>query len=214
MEEPEWRSQTSTPRVRAARSRTPLQKRWSARVGKTTFRTTMALVGDLIVIGTHGATLQGKNERSDGVYLVDAKSGKVKTSIHTPGTGDLDVGGIAVDGDVVYFTTDNSQIVAASLGSAKVLWKASARGKVRPAPALADLNGDGQVDVVVGDEEGILRAIDGKSGQSLWVAATGVNDYDARGFHRRRRDRRSRRRSPRRRRRRCARRDPHRLSRS
>ncbi len=182
LDEPEWRSQTSTPRVRTGTLRVPLLKRWSARVGRTTFRSTMTLAGDAIVIGTHGATLQGKNERSDGVYLIDAKTGKQKTLIRTPGTGDLDVGGIAVDGDVVYFTTDNSQIVAAALSSGKVLWKAAARGKVRPAPALADLNGDGHVDVVAGDEEGMLRALDGKSGQSLWTAATGVNDYDARGF--------------------------------
>ena len=182
IDEPEWRFQMSTPRVRSGATRVPLNKRWSVRVGKTSFRTTMALAGDLIVIGTHGASLRGKNERTDGVYLVDAKSGKVKTLIRTPGTGDLDVGGIALDGDVVYFSTDNSQLVAASLASAKVLWKAVARGKVRPAPALADLNGDGHVDVVAGDEEGVLRALDGRNGQSLWTAATGVNDYDARGF--------------------------------
>jgi outer membrane protein assembly factor BamB len=182
LDEPEWRSQTSTPPVRVRAPRAPLVKRWSARIGKTTFRTTMALAGDALVVGTHGATLQGKNERSDGVHVIDAKTGKGKTLIHTPGTGDLDVGGVAVDGDVVYFTTDNSQIVAASLGSGKILWKAPARGKVRPAPALADLNGDGHVDVVAGDEEGMLRALDGKNGQMLWSAATGVNDYDARGF--------------------------------
>jgi outer membrane protein assembly factor BamB len=182
LDEPEWRSQRMTPRVRTGTLRAPLRKRWSAKVGKTTFRTTMALAGDAIVIGTHGATLQGKNERSDGVYLIDAKSGKQRSLIRTPGTGDLDVGGIALEGDVVYFTSDNSQIVAASVGSGKILWKAAARGKVRPAPALADLNGDGHVDVVAGDEEGMLRALDGKSGQSLWTAATGVNDYNARGF--------------------------------
>ena len=181
-DEPEWRAQKSTPRVRAGAPGAPLKKRWSAKVGKTTFRTTIALAGDVIVIGTHGATLQGKNERTDGVYLIDAKTGKQKTLIRTPGTGDLDVGGIAIDGDVVYFTTDNSQIVAAALSSGKILWKAAARGKVRPAPALGDLNGDGHVDVAVGDEEGMLRAIDGKNGQGLWMAGTGVNDYDARGF--------------------------------
>jgi hypothetical protein len=162
--------------------RSGLKKRWSAKIGKTTFRTTMALVGADVVIGTHGATLDRKNEKSDGVYVLDARTGKLKSLLRTPGTGDLDVGGIAVDGDTVYFTTDNSQIVAGSLSSGKILWKAAAKGKVRPAPALADLNGDRHVDVVVGDEDGVLRALDGRTGAQLWGAATGTNDYGARGF--------------------------------
>src|SRR5512140_3739967 len=41
---------------------TPLQVRWRAKVGRTTFRTTMALLDGEIWIGTHGATLDGKDE--------------------------------------------------------------------------------------------------------------------------------------------------------
>lgn len=158
-----------------------LTKKWTARVGRTTFRTTMALVGGKIVIGTHGRTLNGKNERDDGVYVLDAKTGKRDRFIHTPGRGDLDVGGIAIDGNDVVFTTDNSQIVKATLGG-RILWKARARGKVRPAPALADLEGNGDLDVVVGDESGVLYALDGRTGKRLWAVATGANEYGARGF--------------------------------
>ncbi len=53
---------------------------------------------------------------------------------------------------------------------------------MRPAPALADLDGDGDLDVVVGDESGMLRALDGKTGKRLWAVATGGNDYGAKGF--------------------------------
>ena len=116
------------------------------------------------------------------MHVLDARTGKSRLVIATPGQGDRDVGGIAVDGDRVYFTTDNAQIVAASLTDGKILWRATASGKVRPAPALGDLNGDNQVDVVVGDEAGVLRALDGATGQKLWAVATGVNDYGARGF--------------------------------
>ena len=180
--DPDSREQTATAPVRPVAAGIALKKRWASKVGKTTFRTTMAVIGDRLVIGTHGATLGGKNEPSDGVYVLDAKSGKTRLTVATPGQGDRDVGGIAVDGDRVYFTTDNAQIVAASLIDGKVAWRAQARGKVRPAPALGDLNGDNRVDVVVGDEEGVLRALDGATGQKLWTVATGVNDYQARGF--------------------------------
>lgn len=175
------RQRDRTPPVHEIPAPVQLRQKWAARVGRTTFRTTMAMVGNSIVIGTHGATLNGKNEPSDGVYVLEAATGKQTRLIKTPGNGDLDVGGIAVDGNNVYFTTDNSQIVAATLDG-RVLWKLAARGKVRPAPALGDLDGDGNVDVVVGDEGGTLMAIDGKTGQRMWSVVTGQNDYEARGF--------------------------------
>lgn len=158
-----------------------LAKKWSAKIGKTTFRTTMAHTDGLIVIGTHGATLAGNSEASDGVYLLDAKTGEETRRITTPGSGDRDVGGIAIDAGTVFFTTDNSQVVAATLAG-KVVWTAEATGKVRPAPALGDLDGDGAVDVVVGDEGGVLRALHGATGKPLWTVKTSENEYDARGF--------------------------------
>jgi outer membrane protein assembly factor BamB len=179
--DPAWNEQRSTPPVRNWKP-PPLAKRWATRVGKTTFRTTMVRSGDAIVIGTHGASLGGKNEASDGIYLLDAATGKQKKLIKTPGSGDLDIGGIAVRGDDVFFTADNATIGAASLGRGKILWTAAARGKVRPAPALADLNKDGTVDVVAGDEHGTLHALDGRNGTKLWSATTGMNEYDAKGF--------------------------------
>jgi outer membrane protein assembly factor BamB len=170
----------ATPAVRNVQLPKPTVK-WTAKVGLTTFRTTMALTDGFVVIGTHGKTLAGKNEASDGVYLLEPATGTETRKIVTPGSGDRDVGGVAVDKGTVYFTTDNSQIVAATLDG-KIVWTAEASGKVRPAPALADLDGDGAVDVVVGDESGTLRALKGATGKPLWTVKTGENEYDARGF--------------------------------
>jgi outer membrane protein assembly factor BamB len=172
--------QETTPPV-SRRQYAKLSEKWTAKIGKTTFRTTMALSDGLVVIGTHGATLAGKNEASDGVYLLDARTGKQSALVRTPGSGDRDVGGIAVDKGTVYFTTDNGQIVAATLAG-KTVWTAQASGKVRPAPALADLDGDGAVDVIVGDESGALRALAGATGKPLWTVKTGESEYGARGY--------------------------------
>jgi hypothetical protein len=158
-----------------------LRKKWATRVGKTTFRTTMALAKGHIVIGTHGDSLDGQNEKGDGVYLLEAATGTVVRTIAAPGAGDLDVGGIAIDGDTIFFTTDNGQLVAVGFDG-RQRWAVKLQGKVRPAPALGDLDGNGVVDVVVGDEQGILAAFDGASGRKLWQVATGTNDYGARGF--------------------------------
>ena len=159
-----------------------LAVKWKTRVGRTTFRTTMALVDRQLVIGTHGDTLAGQNEASDGVYVLDAATGKLTRKIATPGTGDKDVGGIAIDGHFVVFGTDNGQIVRARIDDGTIVWKVAAGGKVRAAPALADLDGVGARDVVVGDEQGTLFALSGDTGQPLWTKTTGVNEYDAKGF--------------------------------
>ncbi|WAS90854.1 outer membrane protein assembly factor BamB family protein [Nannocystis punicea] len=172
--------QAHTPPVRKLEGEA-LRKLWQSEVGQTTFRTTMALVDGQIVIGTHGGSLDGKNDKTDGVYVLEAKTGKQTRLIATPGNGDRDVGGVAIDGDTIYFTTDNAQIVAATLAG-KLLWTAKASGKVRPAPALADLDGDGAVDVVVGDESGTLRALNGKTGAPLWEKKSGTNEFGARGY--------------------------------
>lgn len=169
-----------TPPLREAPKRT-LTARWSTRVGKTTFRTTMAMAGDKLVIGTHGDSLKGLNEASDGVYVLDAKTGKVVKKIAPPGTGDKDVGGIALEGNSVVFGTDNGYVVRAGLDGVTA-WTTKLGGKIRPAPALARLRASGALDVVVGDENGTLHALDGDTGKPLWTRDTGKNDYDAGGF--------------------------------
>lgn len=163
-------------------ARRALTTKWTAHIGKTTFRTTMAAFGGTIVVGTHGDSLGRSNEASDGVYVVDAKTGKVLRRIATPGAGDKDVGGVAVDAGFVVFTTDNAQVVKARLADGAIAWTAKLGGKVRPAPALADLDGAGAKDVVVGDEQGTLVALAGDTGKPIWSRVTGKNDYDAGGF--------------------------------
>ena len=172
--------QTHTPPVSMVKPSFALKRKWTATIGKTTFRTTMIFADGEVIIGTHGQSLDGKNEASDGVYVLEGASGKLIRKIPTPGTGDRDVGGVALAGGTVFFTSDNGQLVAVARdGSPR--WTAQLKGKVRPAPAVGDLDGSGP-DVVAGDEEGNLVAFDGATGRRLWQVATGTNDYNARGF--------------------------------
>ncbi len=173
--------QRSTPPARAAQRRVVLRAKWKAKVGLTTFRSTMVFTQGRIVIGTHGRSLDGKGESDDGVHVLDARTGKVVRVIPSPGTGDRDVGGVAVDGEDVYFGTDNGLLVGARLDG-NVRWTAAIGGKVRPAPALGDLNGDGAVEVVVGDEKGRLHVYDSRTGRRLWQKQTGTNLYGNGGF--------------------------------
>lgn len=86
--------QKTTPRSQNAAPKS-LKTKWTARVGKTTFRTTMALVDASVVIGTHGDTLKGLNAAADAVYVVEAATGKITRKIATPGKGDKDAADIS-----------------------------------------------------------------------------------------------------------------------
>lgn len=175
-------NQSTTPRVKTVKPPKALSQKWRTRVGLTTFRTTMIFDQGRIIVGTHGATLDGKNESDDGIYVLDAATGKPSSQIVSPRTGDMDIGGIALDGDTLYFTGDAGLVATASLSTGKIGWQATLSGKVRAAPALADLDGDAELDVVVGDEQGTLSALRGSDGKVLWTISTGENEYNARGF--------------------------------
>jgi outer membrane protein assembly factor BamB len=184
-----------------------LQPKWSANVGLLTFKSTMIASGGRVVVGTHGRSSGGLDEASDGVYVLEGASGKVLQKIAVPGKGDLDVGGVAMDGETIFFTTDLGLVVAAGTDGV-VKWStkvasagaqnapptgpnrvgaaaaapASASTKLRPAPALARTRSVEALEVVVGDEAGKLTVLDAKTGTILWSMDTGQNEYGARGF--------------------------------
>ena len=70
----------------------------------------------------------------------------------------------------VFFTTGNDEVVGARLDG-KILWVHSLGAEAVAAPTLTEVNGDGALDVVVGDETGHVHALDGRTGRVLWSRA-------------------------------------------
>jgi outer membrane protein assembly factor BamB len=141
---------------------------WTTVVGRTDQHTTMAVAGKTVLIGTHGGSLDALEEAADGVYLIDGTTGHTNRMIATPGRGRRDVNGIAVDAGRVFFSTGNGQVVAAQLDG-KVTWAKPLGSEALAAPTLVEVNGDGTLDVVVGDQTGRVHALDGRTGNSLWT---------------------------------------------
>jgi outer membrane protein assembly factor BamB len=173
--------QSFTPPAQPKLGAVQLRPSWSAKVGQTNHRTTMALAGTRVVIGTHGASLDARDQPDDGVYVIDGTTGHTERFIPTPGTGDRDVNGIAIDGERLFFTTDNGSVVAATLDG-RIVWVASLGGEVLAAPALVHIDGDSDIDVVVGDSSGRLVALDGKTGKVLWSRPCGIDPATHLGF--------------------------------
>lgn len=48
------------------------------------------------------------------------------------------------------------------------IWEKQIKGEIRTSPAIGDLNNDTFNDIVVGDTEGFIYALDGRTGGSIW----------------------------------------------
>lgn len=153
--------QSYTPEAKTTPRTSMIRELWKVSVGATDARTTMAFVRGHVLVGTRGA--QG------GVHVVDAAKGNVARVIRAR-AGEPGVSGLAADGEHVVFASEGGQVTRATLAGAEE-WSARAKGAVAAAPALADLNGDGRLDAVVGDAAGALSAFDGKTGHLLWQRA-------------------------------------------
>jgi hypothetical protein len=98
------------------------------------------------------------------------------TLVDLQGTGKLDV---VVGTGFFYPQPPNGSFVGNKVyaldPNGNTLWtyatstNAAVDGRVYSSPAVADLNGDGVLDVVVGDGSGRLHAINGANGTALWV---------------------------------------------
>jgi hypothetical protein len=154
---------------------------WKTTVGMTTYKTTIHFYDGKIVLGSNGLGWKDTSDGQDGVYILDAKTGNLMDQIVPPGGDEKDVNGVALTKDAIFFGTDQGVLYKTDW-KGKVLWKTLVSGDVEAAPALADLNGDGVLDAVVGSEGGVFYAVSGKKGKVLWTIKAGKSYYGATGF--------------------------------
>ncbi|MBI4679334.1 MAG: PQQ-binding-like beta-propeller repeat protein, partial [Elusimicrobia bacterium] len=92
----------------------------------------------------------------------------------SPAVGDLDGDGakeVVFGSDQMTAGTPNLFSLDAHTGALR--WSAVLGGHVRASAAIADLDADGVLEVLIGAPDGIFRAFHGKTGQVLWSYKTG-----------------------------------------
>jgi hypothetical protein len=167
---------TEVPRLE---SRWPLL--WAQPVGYLSYRGSMLQLGPYLVVGTHTRVAMGpgyllhnvSTTDSTGLWLLEATTGRPLQHVVTlPGQDyPLSLNGVAAADQRLYATCDYNGVVAWALqdGALQLLWQAPQPGAAEGTPALADLNADGVADVVCMVRDHGVVALNGRSGQPLWV---------------------------------------------
>lgn len=149
-------AQSFTPPMTARPHASALQALWTVQVGATTAATTMIADGATLYVGT-----------ASGISVLTPAKGSLVRRIPT-----APVVGIAIDRSTIFAATSDGAVVALSQdGTSR--FRAVLPAPPTSAPALADVNGDGTIDAIVGDRRGNVLAIDGKNGATIWSRAVG-----------------------------------------
>lgn len=155
--------------------------KWSTTIGKTTYRSTIHVLDQRIVVNSNGDAWHSEKDLRDGLYVLSTQTGQVLAQIVPPGDDEKDVNGVALDHDTAYWGTDQGLLYRSDLRG-NITWKANLGGDIEGAPVLADFNRDGVLDVAVGAEEGDFYAFSGRSGKLLFRFAPNPDDSWRPGF--------------------------------
>lgn len=142
--------------------------KWKTKIGVTTYRTNIIESNGYIYIGSNGEDRNSDDDALDGVYKIDAKTGKIKAKYSSQIIGDNDVTGIALANNKIYFGTDNYYFYCFDTESGNELWKFAVPYDVESKPALIDLNNDKIDDVVFCVQNYGVYALNGIDGSVIW----------------------------------------------
>jgi outer membrane protein assembly factor BamB len=143
-------------------------KNWEIFMGEASYRTNIEFEDNLIIIGSNG---NGFNDayifdENAGVYLINRRNGKLIRKIGSKVFGDMDVNGVLVFDDKIYFGNDNEEFICSAFDG-KTIWRIPVSGDVEHQPTLLNING--KKAIVYGTEIGELTAVDPENGKKIWT---------------------------------------------
>ena len=144
-----------------------LKLNWSAPIGNVSFRTNIDFIGSNLVIGSNGGNYMDYFiDKGNGVYLIDPKTGKIKLNFANESFGDMDVNGVLVFNNRIYFGNDNDEIICANQ-EGKILFRQDASGDIEHRPILLESEKNNQL--IFAMETGEIRSIDPENGKINWT---------------------------------------------
>lgn len=140
---------------------------WKADIGAASFRSNAVFNGDDIIIGSNGSRFMDYNimDSKSGVYVLNAKTGRIKSKICTELLGDMDVNGVLLYNGKLYFGNDNEEFLCTTYDG-KIIWRNPTSGDIEHEPVFIQNKGVKQI--IYASELGEVTAINPETGKTIW----------------------------------------------
>lgn len=140
---------------------------WSSQIGSASFRTNVIETNNSLIIGSNGSAFQDYNisDKKSGVYTINRKTGAIINHFANELFGDMDVNGLLLHNNRLYFGNDNEEVLCTSLDG-KIIWRNPASGDIEHEPVLIKNNRTQQI--VYASEQGEVVAVNDVTGKVIW----------------------------------------------
>jgi hypothetical protein len=144
---------------------------WKADIGRVSFRSNVIFNGKDVIIGSNGSYYMDYNlyDKKSGVYILNGQNGKIKKSFSGNCLGDMDVNGILLYNQKLYFGNDNEEFFCTT-PDGKTIWKKPTSGDIEHEPVL--IEGKDKKYIVYASEDGEVRAVEPETGNTVWTYYT------------------------------------------
>lgn len=143
--------------------------KWKTKIGITTYRTNILEENGNVYVGSNGVDANADFDKMDGVYQINAKTGKINQTYKSQLLGDNDATGIALFEDRLFFGTDNYYFYCFDPNSGEELWKFKTPYDVESVPVITDLDGDSKAEVVFCVQGYGVYCLNAEDGAVKWV---------------------------------------------
>ena len=140
---------------------------WSTQMGSASFRSNVIVTNNSLIIGSNGTDFMDYyiSDKKSGVYTINRKSGAIMQHFANEPLGDMDVTGLLLYNNRLYFGNDNEEFLCTSLDG-KIIWRNPASGDMEHEPVL--INNAGVPQIVYATETGEVKAVDPATGKAFW----------------------------------------------
>lgn len=159
------------PLAATSREAVPLQPRWQAPVGLTTWFSTIFAIDGVIYVAAHGTAWEDPDDHADGIVRVDGRTGEAAFLFQPPDRPPRDIVGLAAADGVLLAGCRNGQVYCVEPGGA-LRWKASAGARIASVPLVFPVARGGPLGVGVVTEAGKLVVLNVANGKTIWIADT------------------------------------------